>query len=124
LPREVKEEIIHLHLSQGRTFDSFAAEYNVSRSAGTRWVKEFREECQNDPTAKGELEKDEEIRQLRKRVTESEKELAIAKSRRILCDGNNLSKYEFIKHHHNTFTQNAVSKKSSLPRHHRQEERG
>ena len=79
LPQEVKEEIVHLHLSQGRTLDSLAAEYNVSKSAVTRWVKEFREECLNNPTAKGVLDKDEEIRQLRKRVMELEKELAFSK---------------------------------------------
>ena len=79
LPQGIKEEIVHLHLAEGRTLDSLAAEYSVSRSAVSRWIKEFREECQVDPIAKEELDKDAEIRQLRKRVMELEKELAFSK---------------------------------------------
>lgn len=79
LPQEVKDEIVHLHLSEGRTLDSLAAEYGVAKSSVTRWVKDYREECQTNPIAKGELDKDEKIRLLTKRVAELEKELAFSK---------------------------------------------
>ena len=43
---EFKKKIVRLHLEEGRTLKSLAAEYGVSKASISIWVNQFREECQ------------------------------------------------------------------------------
>ena len=49
---EFKKKIVRLHLEEGRTLKSLAAEYGVSRASISIWVKQFREECQTNEEVK------------------------------------------------------------------------
>jgi len=79
ISEEVKKEVVHEHLNNGRTIRGLAAEYGVSASAINTWVKKYREECQNSPQGKTQLELMEENRRLRKEKEELEKENAFLK---------------------------------------------
>ena len=79
LPPEEKKNLVRLHLEGGRTLDSIAMEYGVSKSAISRWVKDFRKECQEDSTAKEELDSYELINRLRQENAELKKENAFLK---------------------------------------------
>ena len=48
---EFKKQIVRLHLEEGRTLVSLQKEYIVSKAAFSKWVKQFRDECQNDTKA-------------------------------------------------------------------------
>lgn len=49
---EFKKKIVRLHLEDGQSLKSLADEYGVSRSGISYWVKQYREECQNNTAAK------------------------------------------------------------------------
>lgn len=42
---EFKKKIVRLHLEEGRSLKSLAAEYGVSKASISVWIKQFREEC-------------------------------------------------------------------------------
>ena len=46
---EFKKQIVRLHLEEGRTIISLQKEYTVSKAAISKWVKQFRDECQDNP---------------------------------------------------------------------------
>ena len=46
---EFKKRIVRLHLEEGRTLKSLAAEYNISHGSISNWIKTYREECQVNP---------------------------------------------------------------------------
>ena len=69
-----EEKIVRLHLEEGRTMESLAMEYSVSKSGISRWVKEFRKECQENLIAKEELDSYELLNRLRKENEELKKE--------------------------------------------------
>ena len=71
---DFRKKVVVLHLRDGRTIASLAAEYGVSKATVSNWVKAYREECQTNDEAKSELELLEEIRQLRREKAELEKE--------------------------------------------------
>lgn len=52
---EFKKKLVRLHLEEGRTYKSLTQEYGFSKSAISRWVEEFSNEChekaKSDPTA-------------------------------------------------------------------------
>jgi transposase len=51
---EFKKRIVRLHLEEGRTLKSLAAEYNISHGSISNWIKIYREECQVNPQSKEE----------------------------------------------------------------------
>ena len=71
---ESKKKIVQLHIQEGRTLSSLAAEYGVSTATISNWVQAYREECQNNEEAMNQLELMQEIRKLRQEKAELEKE--------------------------------------------------
>ncbi len=71
---ESKKEIVQLHIQEGRTLSSLAAEYGVSTATISNWVRAYREECQTNEEAMNQLELMQEIRKLRQEKAELEKE--------------------------------------------------
>ncbi len=47
--KELKNEIIQLHLKEGRTIKSLSKEYHLGSGTLQYWLKELRKECQNNP---------------------------------------------------------------------------
>ena len=71
---EFKKKIVRLHLEEGRTLKGLAEEYGVSKASISIWVKKFREECQTNEEAKADYDYMKENLQLRKQLTELQKE--------------------------------------------------
>ena len=71
---EFKKKIVRLHLEEGRTLKGLAEEYGVSKAIISIWVKKFREECQINEEAKADYDYMKENLQLRKQLTELQKE--------------------------------------------------
>jgi transposase len=71
---EFKQKIVRLHLEEGRTIQSLADEYSISKASISNWVKNYREECQTNHEAKKEYDYMMENRKLRKQLEEMEKE--------------------------------------------------
>ena len=83
---EFKQQIVRLHIEEGRTYRSLTAEYGVSKASICKWCKEFSEECQKsaseNPTAQNDLELMKENRRLREELAETKKENLFLKKRR------------------------------------------
>ena len=71
---EFKKKIVRLHLEEGRTLKSLAAEYGVSRASISIWVKQFRESCQTNEEAKADYDMMKENQKLKKQLAELQKE--------------------------------------------------
>ena len=75
---EFKQQIVRLHIEEGRTYRSLTAEYGVSKASICKWCKEFSEECQENasknPTVQNDLELMKENRRLREELAEARKE--------------------------------------------------
>jgi transposase len=71
---EFKQKIVRLHLEEGRTIQSLADEYRISKASISNWVRNCREECQTNHEAKEEYDYMMENRKLRKQLEEMEKE--------------------------------------------------
>ncbi len=71
---EFKKKIVRLHLEEGRTLKGLAEEYGVSKASISIWVRQFREECQTNEEAKADYDYMKENLQLRKQLTELQKE--------------------------------------------------
>ena len=69
-----KKKVVRLHIQDGRTLSSLAAEYGVSQATVSNWVRSYREECQTNDEEKSQLELMEEVRRLRMEKAELEKE--------------------------------------------------
>ena len=69
---EFKRKLVRLHLEEGRSYKSLTQEYGVSKSAISKWVELFSNECQKkvnaDPTALNDADLMKENLRLRKRV--------------------------------------------------------
>ena len=101
---EIKQEILRKHLDEGRTVKSLCDEYFLAHSTIERWITEYRKECQEKPKLKEQSEIYEENRKLRKELEELKKENEfLKKSSGILCEGNRLAQYEFIRFHSGEF---------------------
>lgn len=50
------EKIVMLHIQDGRTLKSLAAEYGVSKASISIWVRQYREECKINNEAKTQLQ--------------------------------------------------------------------
>ena len=79
LPPDVKKNVIRLYIEEGRTAESLAMEYGIAKSSITRWARDFRKECQEDPVAKEELDTYELLKKLREENAELKKENAFLK---------------------------------------------
>ena len=69
-----RKKIVKQHIQDGRTIQSLAAEYGVSKASISNWVRSYREECQTNDAEKSQLELMEEVRKLRQEKAELEKE--------------------------------------------------
>lgn len=74
ITEETKKKVIKLHIQDGRTIASLAAEYVICHATVSNWIRAYREECQTNDTAKNENELMQEVRQLHQKLAESEKE--------------------------------------------------
>ena len=71
---ETKKKVVRLHIQDGRTLSSLAAEYGVASATVSNWVRAYREECQTNDEEKTQLELMEEVKRLRTEKNELEKE--------------------------------------------------
>lgn len=74
ITEETKKKVVTLHIQDGRTISSLAAEYGVCTATISNWIRTHREECQTNDAAKSELELMQEVRRLRQELEESKKE--------------------------------------------------
>ena len=71
---EFKKKIVRLHLEEGRSLKSLAAEYGESHASISNWTNQFREECQTNEEAKADYDYMKENLQLKKQLAELQKE--------------------------------------------------
>mgnify|MGYP000910969058 FL=1 len=73
ITEETKRKVVKLHIQDGRTIASLAAEYGVCHATVSNWIRAYREECQTNDVAKSENNLMQEVRQLQKKLAEAEK---------------------------------------------------
>ena len=78
-PSELKQEIIRLHLEEGRTINSLTEEYHLGRGTITYWLIQYREECENNTKTKEQSDSYAETLRLRKENAELKKEIEFLK---------------------------------------------
>ena len=71
---EFKKKIVRLFLEEGKTKKSISTEYNASVASISNWVKQFRNECQNNEKANDKYNYMKENLKLRKELEEVKKE--------------------------------------------------
>lgn len=71
---EFKKKIVRLHLEDGRSLRSLSEEYNISKSGISKWVQQFRNECQTNQEAKADFDYMKENLLLKKKLAELQKE--------------------------------------------------
>ncbi len=71
---EFKKKIVRLHLEEGRTLKSLAAEYGVSHASISNWTSQFRSECQTNEEAQADYDFMKENLKLKKQLAELQKE--------------------------------------------------
>lgn len=71
---EFKKKIVRLHLEEGRSLKSLAAEYGVSHASISNWTSQFRNECQTNEEAQADYDFMKENLALRKQLAELQKE--------------------------------------------------
>ncbi len=71
---ETKKQVVKQHIQDARTIASLSAEYGASKATISNWIRNYREECQNNDEAKNEYELMQEVRKLRQQLEEAEKE--------------------------------------------------
>jgi transposase len=79
MKKEMMKEIVRKHLEEGRTIRSLADEHGVCKATISNWIKECREECQENKEAEKEYDIMKENLRLRKELAESKKEVAFLK---------------------------------------------
>jgi len=77
--KEIWDEIIRLHLEEGRTYQSLHEEFGPSTHAISQHVLRFRREAKDDVAQAEILASREEIRHLREELAESKKEIDFLK---------------------------------------------
>ncbi len=81
------KKIVRLHLEEGISLKSLAAEYGVSYASILNWTKQFREECQTNEKVKANYDFMKENLKLKKQLVEFQKENDfLKKSGGILCE--------------------------------------
>ena len=78
---ESKKKIVRLYLENGQSLKSLSDEYNVFKSRISNWVKQYREECQNNTVAKEEDKLMKENIRLKRELEELKKENSFLKRR-------------------------------------------
>ena len=76
---EFKKKIVQMVLEQGRTISSINKEYSLGDGTVRSWIRQFEEECENNPEAQNQKEIYEENRRLRKELEEAKKEILFLK---------------------------------------------
>lgn len=71
---ELKREIVRKHIQEERSLKSLSMEYHVSKAGISKWVKQYSEECQENHETKQEYDYMTELKKLRKKNEELEKE--------------------------------------------------
>ena len=71
---ETKKKVVKLHIQDGRTISSLAAEYGVCHATISNWIRAYREECQTNDASKSEYELMQEVHKLRQELAEAKKE--------------------------------------------------
>ncbi len=71
---DFRENIVKLHLEEGRTLKSLAEEYHICRASIQNWLKLYNEECLENANKKEERDYMKEINRLRKELEEARKE--------------------------------------------------
>ena len=74
ITNETRKRVVWEHIQDGRTLESLAAKYGVSKATVSNWVHAYRNECQTNDFEKSQLELMEEVRKLRQEKAELEKE--------------------------------------------------
>ena len=68
ITEEAKKKVVKLHIQEGCTSASLAAEYGICHATVSNWIRAYREECQTNNAAKSENELMQEVRQLRQKL--------------------------------------------------------
>ena len=71
---EFKNQIVRLHLEEGRTLKSLADEYQVSKASISNWIRDYRKECQTNTEVKADYDYMKENLRLKKALGELQKE--------------------------------------------------
>lgn len=71
---ETKRKVVKLHVQDGRTISSLAAEYGVCHATISNWMRTYRQECQKNDATKSEYELMQEVHNLRQELAEAKKE--------------------------------------------------
>jgi transposase len=71
---EFKKKMVKLVLEEGRQMKSVNQEYNLGEGSLRKWIRDYSEECENNPELKSEKDLVEENLKLRKQLAESKKE--------------------------------------------------
>ncbi len=76
---ELKKEVVRLHIEDGRTLNSLADEYKISKATVSNWIKQYRNECQSNPQSQKDLDTMELNRKLQKENAELKKKIEFLK---------------------------------------------
>lgn len=71
---ELKEKVVKLHLSEGRSMSSLEREYNISKGSVSNWIKSYSKECQTDAVKQEEKDYYSQLLELKQEVDELKKE--------------------------------------------------
>ena len=71
---ELKDKVLRLYFEDGRTQASLNEEYHLGKGTLRSWIKQYREECQNNPEMQSEADAMAEIKKLKKELAEAKKE--------------------------------------------------
>ena len=72
--KEVWDEVIRLHIEEGRTYKSLSEEFGMNPATISKRVVKLRNQSQKDAMKAKSLEDMEEIRRLREELAETKKE--------------------------------------------------
>ena len=71
---ETKKKVVKLHIEDGRTISSLAAEYGICHATVSNWIRAYRKECQTNDAAKSKYELMQDNRKLHQELAEAKKE--------------------------------------------------
>ena len=71
---EFKKKMVRLHLEDGRSIKSLAAEYGVSEASISNWTSQFLTECQTNEQAQNDYDYMKEKLNLKKQLKKKKKE--------------------------------------------------
>ncbi len=74
ITEETKKKVVKLHIQDGHTIASLAAEYGICHATVSNWIRAYREGFQTNDAAKSENKLMQEVRQFRQKLAEAERE--------------------------------------------------